>query len=407
MPIKVCTQHQSHCTLSAIIVIWYLAYLAVPTTQAQLRWSEIYASPIKEENEWYEVYNESEQDLDISHYQLAKAGVKINIKPLSSEMGVPLIIPAKSYLVLQSSIVLPNAGGKLYLYDQQGKLIDELAYPRLKNGQSYARLPDKNPVWQITTLPTPGAVNQCSLCIALNNPDNKESSQSVQLIADKQQETTPSTHSALLSASGSGNLNQASLSALASKQKNCLACLTTQQQSSKNNLNKATSPNNRQSKNKQNNKNNHRTISKTTNSKTNPSAVSKNTTTAQPISPPVTTAKLAVNPMQEHEPHQQKRQLIENRIAANLPTAAEKKLPLPILSIESAENIYQEIPGSTSALVTKDELAITKQTNKLPAPLLGVFSVAAIISGIIICRLKQQADILPIYEQKYFSTEKI
>lgn len=375
--------------LFIVTMLWFS--LAVPVVQAELYFSEIYASPGKGESEWYELYNDSESDLDISHYQLAKAGAKIKLKPLAKNLPMPLIISAQSYLVLEPEIVLPNAGGTLYLYNHQEELISEISYPRLQNGQSYASLPAQNPTWQITTLITPGEANQSSFCPEIKPEPNKTASETAQLIIEEQREMTAS---AQLLASDSASIN------LANKQQDCQSYLANQQ------INQV-SINQQQS----NLPNNHSSgTNKTTTSKTT-SSTSKNTATAKPTAQIDTGDKLALSAIDEHDI----KPSVVNKTAdnlserKNLPTADEKKLLLPVLRITTEQTSPPTKISSASAtnVVTQKEASIVKSTNKAPAPIFGVIGLTAIISGIIIYRLKQQINNLPEYEQNLFSAEKI
>lgn len=403
--------HQLNYLLSSMVVVLCLGYLTVPVVQAGIHFSEIYASPIKGESEWYELYNDSESDLDISHYQLAKAGVKIKKQPLNKNSPIPLIIPAKSYLVLESSIILPNAGSTLYLYNHRQELIEEITYPHLKSGQSYASLPMQNPTWQITTLLTPGKSNQSIIYQPSGEPTGSQSATAKEKSPTNSSSSTPT-------ASGSGTLannhSPANWQALTQQLTTCQQDLKQARQASKSVSSKQTKP--KLTKPKPN------IVLTEKKPITKKSKVNKTTTpklTLQSTPQSMLSSQLALNPVRAEQiataEQTKENKTIENgKRQQKHPTAHEKKLPLPVLMIEAEQTPPQEKIGSASAidlitktnLVTKKEPPIIESTSKAPTPIVGIIGLTAIISGVIIYRLKHQINNLPNDEQNFFSIEE-
>lgn len=126
--------------------------------RAELRFSEIYASPDINEHEWYELYNDSDEAVDLSNFSLSreKAGRIYRPELLTATAAT---VAAHSYFVAVPEYSLPNAGGTLLLYNQNQELISQLTYPALQRKQSYAYFSDLEPHWQVTNQLTPKKAN--------------------------------------------------------------------------------------------------------------------------------------------------------------------------------------------------------------------------------------------------------
>jgi len=125
-----------------------------------LRINELYPNPpgnesiLKNEwNEWIELYNNSDQEIDVSFYKLDKKTY------YSIPEGTKLA--PRGYFILsqkETSISLANKSDCTELYVPSGELVDQTCWKNAPEGQSWARGENGNFYW--TTNLTPGASNQ-------------------------------------------------------------------------------------------------------------------------------------------------------------------------------------------------------------------------------------------------------
>lgn len=101
--------------------------------------SEIFPDPKGKDkgSEWVELYNDSENNIDLLGWKLNNGGKKdITIKN-------PLIIGAGNYLVLEKEnlkLALKNTNGQLKLIDTDGNLIDKAVYGKAQEGKSFSKI---------------------------------------------------------------------------------------------------------------------------------------------------------------------------------------------------------------------------------------------------------------------------
>jgi len=117
-----------------------------------------------EEEEWVELYNDSDQITDISEWQLddAENGSRPFVFPKNT------LIAPKSYLVFSrktTGIALNNEKDKVRLILSTGTVLQEVSYEKAQEGKSSARTPEGF-TWSI---PTPGLAN----IISYNNLSNR------------------------------------------------------------------------------------------------------------------------------------------------------------------------------------------------------------------------------------------
>lgn len=141
-----------------VVVLLLLSWSIPIKVRAELRFSEIYASPDINEYEWYELYNDSDEAINLSNFSLSreKAGKIYRPELLTATAAT---VAAHSYFVAVPEYALPNTGGTLLLYNQNQELISQLTYPALQRKQSYAYFPDLEPHWQVTNQLTPKKAN--------------------------------------------------------------------------------------------------------------------------------------------------------------------------------------------------------------------------------------------------------
>lgn len=127
-----------------------------PTTEG-IYINEIFASG----DDWIELYNALETTADIGGFTISDEG---NRYTLPSET----MIPGNGFLILScndlgsglnTNFKLSSGGETISLENDEGTLIDEITFPNLDNGQSYARFPDGSENWKITGSTSQGASN--------------------------------------------------------------------------------------------------------------------------------------------------------------------------------------------------------------------------------------------------------
>jgi len=112
-------------------------------------------------NDWLELYNSKDIDVDLQGYQLYDDATNKYVLP-------SLTIPANGFLTLtcnglgtgdQTNFSLSSLGETVSLEKPDGTLVDEVTFPPLTKNQSYARFPDGGAEWLITGVQTKGASN--------------------------------------------------------------------------------------------------------------------------------------------------------------------------------------------------------------------------------------------------------
>lgn len=113
-------------------------------------------------NAWIEVFNKSYGTVDIAGYKLAvynggsdtvfynvpKGDVLTKIKPRQHALFWADGLPNRG--TFHTTCTLDSIGGNwVGLYDNGGKLIDEIEIPTLEADHSYARVDDANPEWEV------------------------------------------------------------------------------------------------------------------------------------------------------------------------------------------------------------------------------------------------------------------
>jgi hypothetical protein len=111
--------------------------------------------------DWIEFYNNTSSTVELNGY-------KVYDDPASKFTITSGTIASKGFFILNcdgtgvggnTSFKLSSAGETIYLEDKSGKLIDQITFPALASGTSYARFPDGGSNWKITGLATKNATN--------------------------------------------------------------------------------------------------------------------------------------------------------------------------------------------------------------------------------------------------------
>lgn len=111
--------------------------------------------------DWIEIYNSTSASVNLGGY-------KIYDDPLAKFTIASGSVSGKGYFVLicdgtgvggNASFKLTSQGETIFLEDADGNLIDQVSFPALLGGSSYARFPDGDNNWKMTGEPTPNATN--------------------------------------------------------------------------------------------------------------------------------------------------------------------------------------------------------------------------------------------------------
>jgi len=111
-----------------------------------------------EAGEWIELYNSGEVKINLLGWRLTDGSKGTFVFKSDRWLDINKYLLVKR---TESKFVLNNAGGIVRLFDEKGKLADEVKYEKSYVNQSFARTPAG--LWQWTKKPTPGGVNQFTI----------------------------------------------------------------------------------------------------------------------------------------------------------------------------------------------------------------------------------------------------
>jgi hypothetical protein len=129
--------------------------------------NEIFSRGTTTEPDWIEIYNGSTSAIDISSYKIYDSGAKGGTKEKKT-FPAGTTIAAKGFYVIvvdgsaASDFGLSNSGEEVWLEDGTGTVVDDVTFPALAAGETYARVPDGSTTWKILTTYTKGATNGTS-----------------------------------------------------------------------------------------------------------------------------------------------------------------------------------------------------------------------------------------------------
>jgi hypothetical protein len=119
-----------------------------------------------EHDDWIELYNPSDDDVDLGGYSLSDD----TERPRRSVLPEGLVIPARSTLLFWAdgtpaqgqthlTFNLKASGEEVVLYDTQVRQVDLYRWSAAQSNFSLARVPDGSGAWVTCRNPTCGAVN--------------------------------------------------------------------------------------------------------------------------------------------------------------------------------------------------------------------------------------------------------
>ena len=156
----------SRLTLVALLAVSFWPVTVHADATSTLELSELMpdpAAPLTDEHdEFTEIHNNGDQDLDITGYAL-----KISTHVYTFK-GV--IVPADGYTTVtsaESTLSLPNTGGTMQLLAPGGAVIDTTTYTTAKTGWSWAKI---DGVWAWTNQVTEGDDNAASIITVTASP---------------------------------------------------------------------------------------------------------------------------------------------------------------------------------------------------------------------------------------------
>jgi hypothetical protein len=126
-------------------------------------------SPATNFDSWIELYNQSDQEVDLAGYYLSDDESNPMKWKMPNDIGR---VPAQGFKVIwlgsnniketQAPFKLDCDGGAIYLSDASGALVTQVSYPEALSRTSYARTTDGGDTWSWTATPTPEATNTTS-----------------------------------------------------------------------------------------------------------------------------------------------------------------------------------------------------------------------------------------------------
>ena len=151
------------------------------------------------EGEWVELYNNTDQPVDLNNWYIQDAGPNhaVYITSSSTESGLTVIQPHSWLVVHMNNCVMTNSGDTVSLYNSAYQQIDSYAYSGpAPEDKSYARVPDGIGAW-VDPIPTPGGPNVLSQNYSFKKSekttkDTVENPQGVGPIVEEKQETQDS-----------------------------------------------------------------------------------------------------------------------------------------------------------------------------------------------------------------------
>ncbi|MFQ5451938.1 MAG: lamin tail domain-containing protein, partial [Candidatus Paceibacterota bacterium] len=136
---------------NAVFII-VLLFLTTSPASANIVINEIYPAPAENEEEWVELYNNSDQPVDLTGYSVTD---ELDKKLILQDMNVS----SHGYVLATSNKILNNSGDTVKI-KKDDQLIDEYTYGSHGSNYSSARCPDGSGEFQKVTTQTKALSNQ-------------------------------------------------------------------------------------------------------------------------------------------------------------------------------------------------------------------------------------------------------
>ena len=131
---------------------------------------DMFLDPSMNYGSWIEIYNSSDQDIDLAGYYLSDDASNPTLCPLGNSTR---IVSAGGFLTLwfghkddycqqQIEFSLDCEGGDIILSDKNGQPVSTVTYPEVKARIAWARINDGEDGWEYTGNPSPGGTNDLS-----------------------------------------------------------------------------------------------------------------------------------------------------------------------------------------------------------------------------------------------------
>ena len=139
-------------TVGALMMAPFFLMQTAQAEEGSVVVNEIYPSPINtSEKEWVELYNPTAKDISLEGWTIDEAnGTKVKLEGLLNS-GAWRFVEVKNF---------NNDGDTATLRNKDGIVVDQVVYPSIVKGESYARVVDGGGDWTVTAKPTKGSWNE-------------------------------------------------------------------------------------------------------------------------------------------------------------------------------------------------------------------------------------------------------
>lgn len=129
-----------------------------------LKINEIYSRGTASDPDWIEIYNPTDNEIDLTGWKIYDAGGQGGTKPKKEFPEGALNAPHGFYVIVTdeggtSAFGLSSNGETVWLENPEGTVVDEVVFPALAENQSYGRKPDGSDNFFIFTEVTRGTSN--------------------------------------------------------------------------------------------------------------------------------------------------------------------------------------------------------------------------------------------------------
>ncbi|MFA7410562.1 MAG: lamin tail domain-containing protein, partial [Bacteroidales bacterium] len=129
--------------------------------------NEIYSRGVPADPDWVEFYNNSDVTVDISGYLIYDGGGQTGGKPKKEIPAGTILQPRAFYVIVTddedpSGFGLSSGGEEIWFESPSGTIVDNVAFSAMDVTQSYGRMPDGSPNWQLLDNITRGTANDDS-----------------------------------------------------------------------------------------------------------------------------------------------------------------------------------------------------------------------------------------------------